>query len=66
MDKLKDQLQELQQRLDLVSQKLNPDEMKIQARELEAQTMKPGFGIILNKPKASCNGYLNSKKTLPS
>ena len=43
MDKLKDQLQELKQRLELVSQKLNPDEMKIQARELEAQTMKPGF-----------------------
>lgn len=43
MDKLKDRLHQLKERLQLIKNKLNPDIMRRDARELEAQTMKEGF-----------------------
>lgn len=43
MDKVRDQLHSLQSRLNLIKKKLDPDDMRRRARELEAQTMKPDF-----------------------
>jgi len=43
MDKLKDQLNQLNSRLQLIKQRLNPDNLQVELRELEAKTMKEGF-----------------------
>ena len=43
MDKLKQRLERLQQRLADLEKKLDPDQLKQQLRRLEAESMKPGF-----------------------